>query len=100
MFEEAKQKPKHGGTTFSLGWAILSYFTLILILTNSMVVFRSKFTSWNPSAEAGSPEYYSKQVYDRGGQCWNGPQRSVVVLMKDFLAFAVITDCDRFPRSY
>ncbi|KAI0269413.1 glucosidase II beta subunit-like-domain-containing protein [Gloeopeniophorella convolvens] len=57
LFEEAKQKPKHGGSTFSLG----------------------RFDSWNPSPEVeeGSPEYYTKQVYAHGTRCWNGPERNV-----------------------
>ncbi|TFK43050.1 glucosidase II beta subunit-like-domain-containing protein [Crucibulum laeve] len=61
LFEEAKQKPNNGGTTFSLG----------------------RFDSWNPSPDvkAGSPEYYSKQVYKHGTRCWNGPERNVVLLL-------------------
>ncbi|TEB29436.1 hypothetical protein FA13DRAFT_1863628 [Coprinellus micaceus] len=58
MFREAKQKPKNGGSTFSLG----------------------RFKSWNTDARPGSPEYYSKQYYKHGARCWNGPERSVVVL--------------------
>ncbi|KAJ2914464.1 hypothetical protein MD484_g5925, partial [Candolleomyces efflorescens] len=59
LFKEAKQKPIRGGTNFSLG----------------------KFKSWNPDATPGSPEYYRKQVYQNGARCWNGPERSVVVLL-------------------
>ncbi|KAI0057754.1 hypothetical protein BV25DRAFT_1352121 [Artomyces pyxidatus] len=57
LFGEAKQKPNHGGSTFSLG----------------------KFTSWHPSHDVapGSPEYYSQQAYTQGTKCWNGPHRSV-----------------------
>jgi len=57
LFEEAKQKPIHGGSTFSLG----------------------RFHSWHPSLDVpeGSAEYYSKQVYNQGTRCWNGPPRSV-----------------------
>jgi len=57
LFEEARQKPNHGGSTFSLG----------------------KFASWNidPDVTEGSAEYYSKQVYSHGTRCWNGPQRNV-----------------------
>ncbi|KAI0301937.1 glucosidase II beta subunit-like-domain-containing protein [Multifurca ochricompacta] len=57
LFEEAKQIPNHGGSTFSLG----------------------RFTSWNPSPDVaeGSAEYYSKQIYSHGTKCWNGPERSV-----------------------
>ncbi|RDB19568.1 Glucosidase 2 subunit beta [Hypsizygus marmoreus] len=61
FFEEAKQIPKHGGTTFSLG----------------------RFESWNPSEDVkpGEPEYYKKQVYKHGTRCWNGPERNVVLLL-------------------
>ncbi|KAF8811886.1 hypothetical protein BYT27DRAFT_7183488 [Phlegmacium glaucopus] len=61
LFEEAKQKPNNGGTTFSLG----------------------KFESWNPSPDVkpGQPEYYQKQVYKHGTRCWNGPERNVVLLL-------------------
>ncbi|KAF6762433.1 glucosidase II beta subunit-like-domain-containing protein [Ephemerocybe angulata] len=59
FFKEAKQKPNKGGSNFSLG----------------------RFQSWNKDARPGSPEYYSKQVYQHGTRCWNGPERSVVVLL-------------------
>ncbi|KAF8841281.1 hypothetical protein BDN67DRAFT_928581 [Paxillus ammoniavirescens] len=55
LFEEARQKPNKGGSTFSLG----------------------KFTSWNQLSKPGEPEYYTKQRYTQGAKCWNGPQRSV-----------------------
>ncbi|KAG8903804.1 hypothetical protein FRB99_002730 [Tulasnella sp. 403] len=37
------------------------------------------FTSWSksPSVTPGEYEYYTTQHYERGTQCWNGPQRSV-----------------------
>ncbi|KAL0575900.1 hypothetical protein V5O48_006073 [Marasmius crinis-equi] len=59
LFGEAKQKPNKGGSNFSLG----------------------KFDSWNPSPDVqpGQPDYYQKQVYNRGARCWNGPERSVVL---------------------
>ncbi|KAI8984963.1 endoplasmic reticulum protein [Trametes punicea] len=59
LFDEARQKPTKGGSTFSLG----------------------RFESWNnaPGVEKGSREYYSKQRYTRGAKCWNGPQRSVTL---------------------
>ncbi|KAJ7047793.1 glucosidase II beta subunit-like-domain-containing protein [Mycena alexandri] len=62
MFEEAKQKPNKGGTTFNLG----------------------KFSSWNPSPDVqpGEPAYYEKQVYNQGTRCWNGPERSVILVLK------------------
>ncbi|KAJ7590752.1 glucosidase II beta subunit-like-domain-containing protein [Mycena floridula] len=61
LFGEAKQKPNKGGSTFSLG----------------------KFSSWNPSPDVavGSPEYYQKQMYQHGARCWNGPERSVILLL-------------------
>ncbi|KAI0829300.1 endoplasmic reticulum protein [Trametes gibbosa] len=61
FFDEARQKPVKGGTTFSLG----------------------HFDTWNnaPGIEKGSPAFYSKQRYTRGAKCWNGPQRSVTLVM-------------------
>ncbi|KAF9028377.1 hypothetical protein BDZ89DRAFT_1160374 [Hymenopellis radicata] len=50
---------KKGGTTFNLG----------------------KFSSWNPDAEPGTPEYYEKQMYTKGTKCWNGPERSLLLVM-------------------
>ncbi|KAF8164847.1 glucosidase II beta subunit-like-domain-containing protein [Crassisporium funariophilum] len=71
MFDEVKQKPNHGGTTFSLG----------------------KFESWNPSdiVTPGEPEYYQKQVYKRGTRCWNGPERNVVLLLTCGTENAILT---------
>ncbi|KAL4264047.1 Glucosidase 2 subunit beta [Pleurotus pulmonarius] len=59
LFGEAKQKPNHGGSTFSLG----------------------KFKSWNPDQDVpvGSPEFYTKQTYKHGTRCWNGPERNVIL---------------------
>jgi len=61
FFDEAKQIPKNGGSTFSLG----------------------RFDSWNPaeSVQPGEPEYYKKQIYKHGARCWNGPERNVVLLL-------------------
>ncbi|KAG6897675.1 hypothetical protein C0992_012424 [Termitomyces sp. T32_za158] len=61
LFQEAKQIPKNGGSTFSLG----------------------RFDSWNPdeNVKPGEPEYYQKQVYKRGARCWNGPERNVILLL-------------------
>ncbi|KAF8898115.1 glucosidase II beta subunit-like protein-domain-containing protein [Gymnopilus junonius] len=59
LFDEIKQKPNNGGTTFSLG----------------------KFKRWNKDAEPGSPEFYSKQVYKKGTRCWNGPERNTKLLL-------------------
>ncbi|KAI0676730.1 endoplasmic reticulum protein [Trametes maxima] len=61
LFDEARQKPTKGGSTFSLG----------------------RFESWNNAAgvEKGSSEYYGRQRYTRGAKCWNGPQRSVTLAM-------------------
>ncbi|KAF8485237.1 glucosidase II beta subunit-like-domain-containing protein [Russula ochroleuca] len=57
LFEDARQNPNHGGSSFSLG----------------------KFASWNPSLGVieGSKEYYHTQVYSHGTRCWNGPERNV-----------------------
>ncbi|KAJ7087256.1 glucosidase II beta subunit-like-domain-containing protein [Mycena belliarum] len=60
MFDKARQKPNHGGQTFDLG----------------------SFSSWNPSVEAGDSAFYEKQVYNKGTRCWNGPERSVVLVLK------------------
>ncbi|EPQ59687.1 hypothetical protein GLOTRDRAFT_98561 [Gloeophyllum trabeum ATCC 11539] len=59
LFDEARQKPNKGGQTFSLG----------------------KFHSWNPDAQPGNPEYYTKQLYRGGTKCWNGPNRSVMLIL-------------------
>jgi protein kinase C substrate 80K-H len=39
------------------------------------------FSAWNydNSAQEGTEAYYSKQLYDNGAKCWNGPNRSVKV---------------------
>lgn len=37
------------------------------------------FKGWAPDAEAGSDDYYQRQVYAEGQRCWNGPQRSAKV---------------------
>ncbi|CAK5262659.1 unnamed protein product [Mycena citricolor] len=60
LFDQARQKPNHGGSTFTLG----------------------KFSSWNPDVEPGHPDYYTKQVYNHGTRCWNGPERSVILVLK------------------
>ncbi|KAJ7499351.1 glucosidase II beta subunit-like-domain-containing protein [Mycena latifolia] len=62
MFDKARQKPNKGGSTFDLG----------------------SFSSWNPSPDVqpGDPAYYEKQVYNKGTRCWNGPERSVVLVLK------------------
>ncbi|KAI9572397.1 glucosidase II beta subunit-like-domain-containing protein [Boletus coccyginus] len=59
LFDEARQKPNKGGSTFSLG----------------------KFSSWNKLAKPGELEYYTKQHYTQGTKCWNGPQRSVELIL-------------------
>lgn len=59
LFDEARQKPNKGGSSFSLG----------------------KFTSWNKLAEPGTPEYYTRQRYTQGAKCWNGPQRSLELIL-------------------
>ncbi|KAF8556298.1 hypothetical protein OG21DRAFT_1596536 [Imleria badia] len=69
LFGEARQKPNKGGSTFSLG----------------------KFTSWNKLAEPGELEYYTKQRYTQGTKCWNGPQRSVELLLSCGTENALLT---------
>ncbi|KAF9242918.1 glucosidase II beta subunit-like-domain-containing protein [Melanogaster broomeanus] len=69
LFEEARQKPNKGGTTFSLG----------------------KFTSWNQLAKPGELEYYTKQRYTQGTKCWNGPQRSVELVLSCGTENALLT---------
>ncbi|TCD61481.1 hypothetical protein EIP91_008382 [Steccherinum ochraceum] len=61
LFGEAKQKPNHGGTAFSLG----------------------HFSGWSDASDAkpGSVEYHSKQRYTQGTKCWNGPARSVQLVL-------------------
>ncbi|EJD00926.1 endoplasmic reticulum protein [Fomitiporia mediterranea MF3/22] len=61
LFGEARQKPNKGGSNFSLG----------------------KFTHWNnkPKIPPGSSSYYSKMYYTKGAKCWNGPERSVTLLL-------------------
>ncbi|KAI1785346.1 endoplasmic reticulum protein [Ganoderma leucocontextum] len=71
FFNEARQKPIRGGSTFGLG----------------------KFTEWNNAEgiKKGSPAYYSKQHYTGGAKCWNGPQRSVTLVMSCGLENAVLS---------
>ncbi|KAH7903854.1 glucosidase II beta subunit-like protein-domain-containing protein [Hygrophoropsis aurantiaca] len=61
LFDEARQKPNKGGSSFSLG----------------------KFSSWNKAsgAKPGELEYYTKQSYTNGAKCWNGPHRSVELVL-------------------
>ncbi|KAG6829689.1 hypothetical protein H0H92_003807 [Tricholoma furcatifolium] len=71
FFQEAKQIPKKGGTTFSLG----------------------RYDSWNPSKDVqpGEPDYYKKQIYKRGTRCWNGPERSVDLVLSCGLENALLS---------
>ncbi|THH27716.1 hypothetical protein EUX98_g6470 [Antrodiella citrinella] len=60
LFDEAKQKPNNGGTTFSLG----------------------RFAGWEGGdVNEGSAGDHSKQHYTSGTKCWNGPARSVQLLL-------------------
>ncbi|KAG6836620.1 hypothetical protein H0H93_005963 [Arthromyces matolae] len=61
LFQDAKQIPKNGGSTFNLG----------------------RFESWNTDegVQPGQPPFYEKQFYKHGTRCWNGPERSVVLLL-------------------
>ncbi|KAG6861374.1 hypothetical protein C0995_000780 [Termitomyces sp. Mi166 len=71
LFKEAKQIPKNGGSTFNLG----------------------RFDSWNSdeSVKPGEPEFYRKQVYKHGTRCWNGPERSVILLLSCGTENALLT---------
>jgi len=40
------------------------------------------FSSWNRDSTPDDPDYYTKQHYTGGTQCWNGPQRSVTLELK------------------
>ncbi|KAG1739894.1 glucosidase II beta subunit-like-domain-containing protein [Suillus paluster] len=59
LFDEARQKPNSGGSGFSLG----------------------KFSTWNKAAQPGELDYYTKQHYTQGAKCWNGPHRSVELVL-------------------
>ncbi|KAG2345043.1 hypothetical protein BDR05DRAFT_931060 [Suillus weaverae] len=59
LFDEARQIPNSGGSSFSLG----------------------KFSSWNKAARPGELEYYTRQHYTQGAKCWNGPHRSVELVL-------------------
>jgi protein kinase C substrate 80K-H len=76
LFDEAKQKPRHGGSSFSLGYVDNAVFDQCSKLTK--LVCR-RFQGWNVSATPGMTEYYTKQAYTGGARCWNGPERSVSV---------------------
>ncbi|EIW62173.1 endoplasmic reticulum protein [Trametes versicolor FP-101664 SS1] len=79
LFDEARQKPIKGGSTFSLG----------------------HFESWNNAdVEKGSPEYYSRQRYTKGAKCWNGPQRSVTLLMSCGTENAVLSVAEAEKCEY
>lgn len=60
--------------------SFLDYSTLRIACLIPMTPI-SKFASWNksPDVKPGEPEYYSKQYYEDGTRCWNGPSRSVIV---------------------
>ncbi|KAF5371945.1 hypothetical protein D9615_008110 [Tricholomella constricta] len=71
LFNEARQIPRNGGSTFSLG----------------------RFESWNPAenVQPGEPAYYQKQMYKHGTRCWNGPERNVVLLLSCGLENALLS---------
>ncbi|KAF8991254.1 hypothetical protein BDZ89DRAFT_1192522 [Hymenopellis radicata] len=72
LFGASKQKPKKGGTTSTLGeWSLHE-------LRGDVDLTTRKFSSWNPDAEPGTPEYYEKQMYTKGTKCWNGPSGLVM----------------------
>ncbi|KAG6831905.1 hypothetical protein H0H87_003557 [Tephrocybe sp. NHM501043] len=87
LFQEAKQIPKNGGSTFSLG-SVLSLFS-----DPKLMRFIRTFDSWNPAEgiEPGTPEYYKKQVYKHGTRCWNGPERNVILLLSCGLENALLS---------
>ncbi|WWC67263.1 uncharacterized protein I206_101171 [Kwoniella pini CBS 10737] len=41
--------------------------------------YMGTFAEWNTAATPGTYDYYTKQLYNNGGRCWNGPLRSVQV---------------------
>ncbi|KAG9047908.1 hypothetical protein FS837_001237 [Tulasnella sp. UAMH 9824] len=59
LFKGATQKSNKDGSSNNLG----------------------NFGTWNksPSLQPGDYEYYTMMHYERGAQCWNGPQRSVTL---------------------
>lgn len=38
-----------------------------------------QFSSWRQEVPVGSSESYTKQIYNNGQRCWNGPDRSALV---------------------
>ena len=61
----------------------------------------SKFSSWNKLAKPGELEYYTKQRYTQGTKCWNGPQRSVeVVILVSSFACLLTTVCTSSAHSF
>ncbi|KAG2147979.1 glucosidase II beta subunit-like-domain-containing protein [Suillus clintonianus] len=69
LFDEARQIPNSGGSGFSLG----------------------KYSSWNKAAQPGELEYYTKQHYTQGAKCWNGPHRSVELVLTCGIENALLT---------
>ncbi|KZO92144.1 hypothetical protein CALVIDRAFT_313397 [Calocera viscosa TUFC12733] len=59
FFGLATQRSNNGGGTHSLG----------------------RFTTWNDEEAEGTLEYYSSQLYEHGARCWNGPERSVELVL-------------------
>lgn len=77
FFGEAVQKSNNNGQRTSLGYVRV----LLLLITSKLtsLPIRSNFQGWSESAEKGTDDYYSKQVYADGQRCWNGPARSAKV---------------------
>ncbi|EJT97743.1 hypothetical protein DACRYDRAFT_25080 [Dacryopinax primogenitus] len=59
FFGQATQKGNNGGGVHNLG----------------------RFSDWNADAKEGTMEYYSSQMYEHGARCWNGPERSVKLVL-------------------
>jgi hypothetical protein len=72
LFGQATQKAKNGAS-HSLGYGRSRFFR------PPRLTIRRRFSSWNKEYNTGDPDYYTKQYYTGGAQCWNGPQRSVTV---------------------
>ncbi|KZT51372.1 hypothetical protein CALCODRAFT_137503 [Calocera cornea HHB12733] len=59
FFGQATQRSNNGGGVHNMG----------------------RFTTWNDEAAEGTLEYYSSQLYEHGARCWNGPERSVELVL-------------------